>query len=83
MFPRTSPERDFGPEDEPFLIELGQAIRGEEVRTGWHWTITPNRKKRRNNSSNTPDDPIYSLIVTAKPIVRGSAGVPIRAYAIF
>ena len=41
------------------------------------------QEKRRNNSPNTPDDPIYSLIVTAKPIVRGGAGVPIRAYAIF
>lgn len=41
------------------------------------------REKRRNNSSNTRDDPIHSLIVTAKPIVRGDAGVPIPAYAIF
>jgi hypothetical protein len=41
------------------------------------------REKRRNNSSNTRDDPIHSLIVTAKPIVRGGAGVPIPAYAIF
>ena len=35
------------------------------------------QEKRRNNSSNTRDDPIHSLIVTAKPIVRGGAGVPI------
>jgi len=41
------------------------------------------QEKERNNSSNTPDDPIYSLIVTARPSVRGGAGVPIRAYAIF
>jgi hypothetical protein len=36
MFPRTSPEREFGPEDEPCLIELGQAMKGEEERTSWH-----------------------------------------------
>ena len=36
MFPRTSPECEFSPADEPYLIELGQAMKGEELRTGWH-----------------------------------------------
>jgi len=38
------------------------------------------QEKLRNNSSNTRDDPICSLIVTAKPIVRCGAGVPITAW---
>jgi hypothetical protein len=36
MFKPTAPDCQYGPADEHLLIDLGRAMKGEEVRTAWH-----------------------------------------------